>query len=145
MNACHDSVGCQSHLQQNVDVATAVATPTGLITPIVRAADSLGVGDINREVKSLAAQARQGTLQPHQYEGGSFTFVIFILSYFCLYFILFLSLLCLCLCLYFILFLSYIVFVFVFTISYFCLFFRLSIFLPSFIFLSYLSLIYFII
>ncbi|CAG9788782.1 unnamed protein product [Diatraea saccharalis] len=57
----------------NVDVSVAVATPNGLITPIVFNADSRGVIDISKEVKVLAAKAKEGRLQPQEYQGGTVT------------------------------------------------------------------------
>jgi pyruvate dehydrogenase E2 component (dihydrolipoamide acetyltransferase) len=57
----------------DVDVAVAVATPSGLITPVIRGADRKTVGAISAEVKALAGRAREGRLQPHEYQGGGFT------------------------------------------------------------------------
>ena len=57
----------------NVDVSVAVATDGGLITPIVKQADRAGLASISAEVKALAARARDGLLQPAEYQGGSFT------------------------------------------------------------------------
>ncbi|XP_045537149.1 dihydrolipoyllysine-residue acetyltransferase component of pyruvate dehydrogenase complex, mitochondrial isoform X1 [Papilio machaon] len=57
----------------NVDVSVAVATPTGLITPIVFNADSRGVIDISKTVKELAQKAKDGKLQPQEYQGGTVT------------------------------------------------------------------------
>ena len=57
----------------NVDVSVAVATDDGLITPIVRNADSKGLGAISNEVKELAARARLGKLMPEEFQGGGFT------------------------------------------------------------------------
>ena len=57
----------------DVDVAVAVATDGGLITPIVRQADRLGLSGLSARVKELAARAREGLLQPADYQGGSFT------------------------------------------------------------------------
>ena len=56
-----------------VDVAVAVATPGGLITPIVRDADSKSLATIGAEVRELALRAREGRLKPHEFTGGSFT------------------------------------------------------------------------
>ena len=56
-----------------VDVAVAVATPGGLITPIVRDADSKSLAAIGAEVRELALRAREGRLKPHEFTGGSFT------------------------------------------------------------------------
>ena len=61
-------------LQHNsVDVAVAVATEGGLITPIVRQADRMGLAEISTAVRELAGRARQGKLAPEEYQGGSFT------------------------------------------------------------------------
>lgn len=56
---------------QTVDVSVAVATPTGLITPIVRDAHAKGLVQISTEVKELAKKAKEGTLAPEQYQGGT--------------------------------------------------------------------------
>jgi len=57
----------------NVDVCVAVATDGGLITPIVPKAETKGLATINSEVANLAAKAREGRLQPHEFQGGTFT------------------------------------------------------------------------
>ena len=57
----------------NVDVCVAVATDSGLITPIVTNADMKRLTDINADVAELAAKARAGKLQPHEFQGGTFT------------------------------------------------------------------------
>lgn len=46
-------------------------TPKGLITPIVHQADRKGLMDINKTVKELAVKARDGKLQPHEFQGGT--------------------------------------------------------------------------
>jgi len=56
-----------------VDVSVAVSTDGGLITPIVRGADSLGLLGIGEKVKELAGRARLGKLKPEEFIGGSFT------------------------------------------------------------------------
>lgn len=56
------------------DISVAVATPDGgLITPIVRAAETKGLKEISTEVKELAGRAKEGKLQPNEYQGGSFS------------------------------------------------------------------------
>jgi pyruvate dehydrogenase E2 component (dihydrolipoamide acetyltransferase) len=55
------------------DIAVAVATDSGLITPVLRAADSKPVSGISAEIADLAARARSGKLALHEYQGGSFT------------------------------------------------------------------------
>lgn len=57
----------------SVDVSVAVSTDRGLITPIVFSADRKGLSDISKDVKSLAAKARDGKLQPHEFQGGTFS------------------------------------------------------------------------
>lgn len=57
----------------SIDISVAVATPTGLITPIVTGADGRGLVDINATVKDLATRARAGKLKPQEFQGGSFS------------------------------------------------------------------------
>ena len=57
----------------HADVSVAVATPTGLITPIVKCAESKGLAVISAEVKDMAARARDGKLKPEEYQGGTFS------------------------------------------------------------------------
>ncbi|XP_050536110.1 dihydrolipoyllysine-residue acetyltransferase component of pyruvate dehydrogenase complex, mitochondrial-like [Daktulosphaira vitifoliae] len=56
-----------------VDVSVAVSTDTGLITPIVFNADTKGLVAISKDVKELAAKAREGKLTPQEYQGGTFS------------------------------------------------------------------------
>ncbi|KAI9693273.1 MAG: pyruvate dehydrogenase complex dihydrolipoamide acetyltransferase component (E2) [Bathelium mastoideum] len=56
-----------------VDVAVAVATPVGLMTPIVAGADGLGLQAISSRVKDLGKRARDGKLKPEEYQGGTIT------------------------------------------------------------------------
>lgn len=56
-----------------IDVSVAVATPTGLITPIVPNIDQIGLFDITEKVRDLATRARLGKLTPNEYQGGTFT------------------------------------------------------------------------
>ncbi|KAG9008286.1 pyruvate dehydrogenase complex dihydrolipoamide acetyltransferase component (E2) [Tulasnella sp. JGI-2019a] len=55
------------------DISMAVSTPTGLITPIIRDVGGKGLASISSEAKALAKKARDGKLQPAEYQGGSFT------------------------------------------------------------------------
>nr|XP_033334918.1 dihydrolipoyllysine-residue acetyltransferase component of pyruvate dehydrogenase complex, mitochondrial isoform X1 [Megalopta genalis]XP_033334919.1 dihydrolipoyllysine-residue acetyltransferase component of pyruvate dehydrogenase complex, mitochondrial isoform X2 [Megalopta genalis]XP_033334920.1 dihydrolipoyllysine-residue acetyltransferase component of pyruvate dehydrogenase complex, mitochondrial isoform X3 [Megalopta genalis] len=57
----------------NVDVSVAVSTEDGLITPIVFSADTKGIVQISKDVKALAAKAREGKLQPQEFQGGTIT------------------------------------------------------------------------
>jgi pyruvate dehydrogenase E2 component (dihydrolipoamide acetyltransferase) len=58
---------------RNVDISVAVATPNGLLTPIVRNADAKSLGTVSAEIKNLAERARNGKLLPNDYQGGGFT------------------------------------------------------------------------
>lgn len=51
-----------------VDVSVAVNSEKGLITPIVFDADKKGLAEISSDVKRLAAKAREGTLQPQEFQ-----------------------------------------------------------------------------
>ncbi|MFD1612226.1 pyruvate dehydrogenase complex dihydrolipoamide acetyltransferase [Sphingomonas tabacisoli] len=53
------------------DISVAVSIPGGLITPIVAAADTKGVAAISTEMGELAGRAKEGKLQPHEYQGGT--------------------------------------------------------------------------
>ncbi|MCC6947881.1 MAG: pyruvate dehydrogenase complex dihydrolipoamide acetyltransferase [Bradyrhizobiaceae bacterium] len=56
---------------QRADVAVAVAIDGGLITPVIRAADTKRLSAISAEMKDLAARARDRKLKPDEYQGGS--------------------------------------------------------------------------
>ncbi|PFH54587.1 hypothetical protein AMATHDRAFT_52222 [Amanita thiersii Skay4041] len=58
---------------KKADISVAVATPTGLITPIVKDVGSKGLATISAETKVLAKKAREGKLAPSEYQGGTFT------------------------------------------------------------------------
>ena len=53
------------------DISVAVAAPSGLITPIIRDAGRKGLAQISTEMKELAGKAKDGKLQPHEYQGGT--------------------------------------------------------------------------
>jgi pyruvate dehydrogenase E2 component (dihydrolipoamide acetyltransferase) len=55
------------------DIAIAVSTDFGLITPIVRAADRKSLSMISQEIADLAERARASQLRPDEYQGGSFS------------------------------------------------------------------------
>ena len=57
----------------DVDISIAVSIPDGLITPIVRSADTKGLLTISKEVKSLVVKAKSDKLVLEEYQGGSFT------------------------------------------------------------------------
>jgi pyruvate dehydrogenase E2 component (dihydrolipoamide acetyltransferase) len=56
-----------------VHIGVAVAVEDGLITPIVRDADAIGVAEISQQVKELAKRARERKLQPEEYTGATFS------------------------------------------------------------------------
>lgn len=58
---------------KDVDVAVAVSTEGGLITPIVRQADKKSLSVVSSEIKELASRAREGKLKPDEYQGGGFS------------------------------------------------------------------------
>jgi pyruvate dehydrogenase E2 component (dihydrolipoamide acetyltransferase) len=57
----------------DVDISIAVAIPDGLITPIIRQADGLGLAAISNKMKDLGARAKAGKLKPDEFQGGGFS------------------------------------------------------------------------
>ena len=53
------------------DIGVAVALPGGLITPIVRSAESKSLSTISNEMRDLAGRARARKLKPQDYQGGT--------------------------------------------------------------------------
>ena len=53
------------------DISVAVSIPGGLITPIVANADNKAISAISKEMTDLAGRAKEGKLQPHEYQGGT--------------------------------------------------------------------------
>jgi len=60
-------------LYNNIDISVAVAIDGGLITPIVKNADQKSLIDISNEAKALIKKARDGKLQPEEFQGGGFS------------------------------------------------------------------------
>lgn len=62
-------------IRQNniVDVSVAVATPIGLMTPIVKNVNGTGLELISSQIKELGKRARDGKLKPEEYQGGTIT------------------------------------------------------------------------
>ena len=56
-----------------VDIGMAVALPGGLITPVIRGADTKSLSDIAADTRALAAKAKSGKLAPTEYTGSTFT------------------------------------------------------------------------
>ncbi|CDH03704.1 2-oxoglutarate dehydrogenase complex dihydrolipoyllysine-residue succinyltransferase [Xenorhabdus bovienii] len=55
------------------DISIAVSTPRGLVTPVLRDADALGMADIEKSIKELAIKGRDGKLTVEELTGGNFT------------------------------------------------------------------------
>jgi pyruvate dehydrogenase E2 component (dihydrolipoamide acetyltransferase) len=70
-NASYTPEGIAKH--HHADVAMAVAIEGGLITPIIRAAETKGLAEIARESKDLAERARTRKLKPEEFQGGTFS------------------------------------------------------------------------
>jgi pyruvate dehydrogenase E2 component (dihydrolipoamide acetyltransferase) len=70
-NASFTDKGIAQHKSAHVSVA--VAIEGGLITPVVRDAQSKGLGQIAAEMKDLAKRARERKLKPQEYMGGTFS------------------------------------------------------------------------
>ena len=56
-----------------VDISVAVATPAGLITPIIKDVDLKSLTQISMEMKDLAKRAKANKLLPEEFQGGTFT------------------------------------------------------------------------
>ena len=72
LNATFDTKARSQRTFDNVDISVAVATPTGLITPIIPSTTSLSLTDISSKIKDLASRARDNKLTPEEYQGGTF-------------------------------------------------------------------------
>ncbi|AKF39070.1 TPA: 2-oxoglutarate dehydrogenase complex dihydrolipoyllysine-residue succinyltransferase [Yersinia enterocolitica] len=55
------------------DVSIAVSTPRGLVTPVLRDVDTMGMADIEKKIKELAVKGRDGKLKVEELTGGNFT------------------------------------------------------------------------
>jgi pyruvate dehydrogenase E2 component (dihydrolipoamide acetyltransferase) len=71
LNALYTTRGVELH--EKIDMAMAVALDQGLITPVIRDIGSKGLAAISQESKDLATRAREGKLQPDEYQGGTIT------------------------------------------------------------------------
>ena len=58
---------------QDIDISVAVAIDEGLITPVIKSANSKGLNEISLEIRELAKLAKTNSLTPKQYTGGSIT------------------------------------------------------------------------
>ncbi len=70
--ACNVSFAGDTMLQYSrSDISVAVSIPGGLITPIITDAGNKSISTISTEMGLLAAKAKDGKLQPHEYQGGT--------------------------------------------------------------------------
>jgi pyruvate dehydrogenase E2 component (dihydrolipoamide acetyltransferase) len=69
---CNVSFGGDTLIQYSrADISVAVSIPGGLITPIVADANNKSLSKISTEMKELAERAKEGKLQPAEYQGGT--------------------------------------------------------------------------
>lgn len=75
VNSSWREEGGQAVIRQHktVDISVAVATPVGLITPVVKNVQNLGLASISNQIKDLGKRARDNKLKPEEYQGGTFT------------------------------------------------------------------------
>ena len=71
VNGSFEAQGCRYF--SDADICIAVSIEGGLVTPVIPAAQNKGLAEISQLSKSLAKQAREGTLPPEAYSGGTFT------------------------------------------------------------------------
>ncbi len=70
--ACNVSFAGDTMLQYSrSDISVAVSIPSGLITPIITDAGNKSISAISAEMAALAAKAKEGKLQPHEFQGGT--------------------------------------------------------------------------
>ncbi len=65
--------GDKMYWYERADISMAVAIDGGLVTPVIRGADQMGLADIATTAKDLALKARDGKLMPEDYAGGTFS------------------------------------------------------------------------
>jgi pyruvate dehydrogenase E2 component (dihydrolipoamide acetyltransferase) len=63
--------GDQMLMYSRADISVAVSVPNGLITPIITDAGNKSISAVSTEMSALAAKAKDGKLQPHEYQGGT--------------------------------------------------------------------------
>jgi len=71
VNASIDGTDIVYHGYQ--DIGVAVSSPRGLVVPVLRNADHMGLAQVEREINKLAEKARDGTLAIEEITGGTFT------------------------------------------------------------------------
>lgn len=73
VNAYLDAEAGEIVYRDYVDVSVAVATPTGLVVPVIRNADQMSFAEIEKTIGELGARARDGKLAIEEMTGGTFT------------------------------------------------------------------------
>ena len=71
VNSCFEEAGCRYF--SDADICIAVAVDGGLVTPVIKAANHLGLSAIASASADLAKRARDNQLDPAEYTGGTFT------------------------------------------------------------------------
>ncbi|WP_425407882.1 dihydrolipoamide acetyltransferase family protein [Hyphococcus sp.] len=66
-------LGDEMHQFDHADISVAVAVPGGLVTPVIKRADTKSVDEIAHEMRDLAARAKAEKLEQHEYRGGTFS------------------------------------------------------------------------
>ncbi len=72
-NACYDAKAQELVYKGEVNVGLAVDTPRGLLVPVIRHADRLGLDDISAQIAALAQTGRNNRLSLEQLRGGGMT------------------------------------------------------------------------
>ena len=73
VNATLDETAGEIVLHDRYDIGFAVATPAGLIVPVVKGADKMDLFQIAREIERMSADARTGKAKLEDLRGGTFT------------------------------------------------------------------------
>jgi pyruvate dehydrogenase E2 component (dihydrolipoamide acetyltransferase) len=73
VNASLEPGGEQLVIKKYYHIGVAVDTPDGLVVPVIRDVDRMGLGDIAGKLAEVSARARERQLTPGEMEGGSFT------------------------------------------------------------------------
>jgi pyruvate dehydrogenase complex dihydrolipoamide acetyltransferase long form len=71
-NAVFNKQAGEHKVSETIDISFAVATEKGLITPIIKKANTLSLQQISEKVKELGERAKAGKLKPDEFQGGSF-------------------------------------------------------------------------
>ena len=72
-NASLSSDGQSLILKKYLNIGVAVDTPNGLVVPVVKGVDTLGIADLSKQLGALSKKARDGKLGPKDIQGGCFS------------------------------------------------------------------------